>query len=83
MKKAFAILACALASALLLSGCAKYEKADESAQNTSEEMIMSVEMPEQDEVPVVGFVHDGELGDIVYDFKNPEDSEGIVVTLRE
>ena len=46
MKKALAILACALASALLLSGCAKNEKADESAQNTSEEMIMSVEMPE-------------------------------------
>ena len=85
MKKLVITLACLLVSLSLFSGCTKDK--DEPEQSPVPEqtgsLYFDVALPDQGDVPFVGFVTDDSFEGIVYDFKDPENSDGIVVTPKE
>ena len=83
--KRITFLLCMLVCLSILSACTNDK--DETGQNSvpeqSGDIIFDVTMPDQDDVPFVGFVPDDPSEDIIYYFDNPEDSEGIVVAPEE
>ena len=85
MKKMVVVSAYMLICLTLLSGCTadKDDTEQSLVPDQSDDMIFSVTMPDQDEVPFVGFVTDDPSGEIAYDFKDPENADGIVIAPKE
>ena len=85
MKKLVITLACLLVLLSLISGCTKDK--DEPEQSPVPEqtgsLYFDVALPDQGAVPYVGFVPDDSSDGFIYDFKDPENSDGIVVTPKE
>lgn len=75
MKKIVTILICILIFSTLFTGCINNRKEDE--QNSG---AMAVEI---DDSNLESGSDISSENDIVYDFKNPEDSENIVVTQKK
>ena len=78
MKKLIIILACMLVCLSLLSGCVD----DKDKDNSSSDIGNSVEVDIDTEAKGDTEISSGD-GDIVYDFKDPENTDGIVVAPKE
>ena len=85
MKKVLVLLACMPVCFSLFSGCTVDMSGTEQSpvHDQSENLFFDVALPDQDEVPFVGYFPDDPSGDIIYDFKDPENADGIVVTPKE
>ena len=85
MKKIVILFGCLLVCLSLFSGCTKDKDEPEQSPvpEQSGSLYFDVALPDQNDVPFVGFVPDDSSESIVYDFKDPENSDGIVVTPRE
>lgn len=80
MKRISIILVCVLACLFLLSGCRNNSNSsDDSAGAKSVEVDISGPESDNDEPSS----ETDSSGDIVYNFRNPEDSDGIIITPRE
>ena len=76
------ILLCTFVCLSLLSACTndKDKTKQNSVSEQSGDINFEVVLPDQDDVPFVEFVPDE---DITYDFKDPENADGIVVVPKE
>ena len=83
--KRIPVLLCLLVCLSLFSGCTKDKDEPEQSPvpEQSGSLYFDVALPDQDTVPYVGFVPDDSSEGIIYDFKDPENSDGIVVTPKE
>lgn len=80
MKRISITFVCMLACLLLLVGCRNDQNgSDDSAGAKSVEVDISEPESDNDEPSS----ETDSSGDIVYSFRNPEDSDGIVITPRE
>ena len=76
------ILLCTLVCLSLLSACTndKNEAKQNSVSDQSGNISFEVTLPDQGDVPFVEFVPDE---NITYDFKEPENADGIVIAPKE
>ena len=85
MKKLVITLACSLVCLSLFSGCTKEKNEPEQSlvPEQTGNLYFDVALPDQGAVPYVGFVPDDSSDGFIYDFKDPENSDGIVVAPKK
>ena len=78
MKKSIIILACMLVCLNLFSGCTDDKDKDNSGSDLGNSVEIDIDTDAKDDTEILS----GD-GSITYDFKDPENADGIAVTPRE
>ena len=78
MKKSVIILACMLVCLSLFSGCTDDKDKDNSGSALGNSVEIDIDTDAKDDTEISS----GD-GGIIYDFKDPENADGVVVTPRE